>query len=81
MRWVISRAFIFFISAQQVFACGPDGHHTVATIAYKLLDGTAAKSQVDSTLGDISFVDAAVWADCAKGVDSCLKLIGYGDYR
>lgn len=61
--------FIFFILNQPAFAWGPDGHHLVAAIAYKLLDDSNAKKQVDDILGEISFTDAAVWADCAKGVN------------
>jgi len=49
-------------------AWGPDGHHTVAAIADKLLAGTNAAAQVRTILGTVSLVDAAVWADCAKGV-------------
>ena len=49
-------------------AWGPDGHHTVAAIADKLLAGTNAAAQVRTILGSVSLVDAAVWADCAKGV-------------
>jgi hypothetical protein len=49
-------------------AWGPDGHHTVAAIADKLLAGTNAAAQVGTILGSVSLVDAAVWADCAKGV-------------
>jgi S1/P1 Nuclease len=49
-------------------AWGPDGHHTVAAIADKLLTGSTAASQVRMILGPVSLVDAAVWADCVKGV-------------
>lgn len=47
----------------------PDGHRTVATIADKLLQGTPAAKKVREILGGVSLADAAVWADCAKGVD------------
>jgi hypothetical protein len=62
-------------------AWGPDGHHTVATIADKLIAGTNAAAQVAAILGSTSLVDAAVWADCAKGVDpSSLTYKGAGTY-
>jgi hypothetical protein len=50
-------------------AWGPDGHHTVAAIASKLIAGTNAETQVKTLLGNLSLIDAAVWADCAKGVN------------
>ena len=49
-------------------AWGPDGHQTVATIAAGLLKGTPAEARVKALLGDISLAQAAVWADCAKGI-------------
>lgn len=50
-------------------AWGPDGHHTVGAIADKLLAGSPAAAQVNALLGGLGLRDAAVWADCAKGVD------------
>ena len=47
-----------------------EGHRTVATIADKLLQGTPAGDEVRKILGGVSLADAAVWADCAKGVDA-----------
>jgi hypothetical protein len=43
-----------------VLAWGPDGHHTVAAIADKLLVGTNATNQVHAILGNVSLTDAAV---------------------
>ena len=57
------------LTSIQSFAWGPDGHHTVGAIASGLIKGTQAESEVNALLGDISLIDAAVWADCAKGVD------------
>ena len=51
-------------------AWGPDGHHTVAAIADQLLKGTSAATQVRAILGGVGLEDAAVWADCAKGVNT-----------
>ena len=51
-------------------AWGPDGHKTVAAIADKLIAGSNAATQVQSILGTTSLEDAAVWADCAKGVQA-----------
>jgi hypothetical protein len=50
-------------------AWGPDGHHTVGAIADKLLAGSTAAKEVSALLGGLALQDAAVWADCAKGVD------------
>jgi hypothetical protein len=49
-------------------AYGPDGHHTVGAIADRLLVGTNAAARVASLLGPLNLENAAVWADCAKGV-------------
>ncbi len=51
-------------------AWGPDGHKTVATIADELIAGSNAAAQVKAILGATSLEDAAVWADCAKGVEA-----------
>src|SRR5471032_3207658 len=48
---------------------GPDGHHTVGAIADRLIAGSHAAQQVQALLGGLSLQDAAVWADCARGVD------------
>lgn len=50
-------------------AYGPDGHHTVGALARELIKGTHAETEVRALLVDIDLSDAAVWADCAKGVD------------
>jgi hypothetical protein len=53
----------------------------VATIASKLIEGTKAADEVKNILGTTSLVDAAVWADCAKGVKVPeLKYEGAGQY-
>ena len=68
-------------STPPVHAWGPDGHHTVGAIAEKLISGTNAAQQVHALLGELSLVDAAVWADCAKGVStSTFKYGGAGLY-
>jgi hypothetical protein len=55
--------------SNQAFAWGPDGHHTVGAIADKLIAGSNAAKEVNTILGGLSLQDAAVWADCAKGID------------
>ncbi len=50
-------------------AWGPDGHHTVGAIADRLIAGTPAQAQVQRLLHGLTLEQAAVWADCAKGVD------------
>ena len=57
-------------AAGRARAWGPDGHKTVAAIADKLIAGTKAADQVHALLGTTSLEDAAVWADCAKGVQA-----------
>lgn len=49
-------------------AWGADGHQTVATIAAGLIKGTPAEARVNALLGDMTLAQAAVWADCAKGI-------------
>jgi hypothetical protein len=53
------------LSAQ---AWGADGHQTVATIAAGLIKGTPAEARVAALLGDMTLPQAALWADCAKGI-------------
>jgi len=48
---------------------GPDGHRTVGALADRLVAGTHAQAQVRRLLGSLTLAQAAVWADCAKGVD------------
>jgi hypothetical protein len=55
--------------ASPASAWGPDGHHTIGALADKLIAGTNAATQVAAILNGISLQDAAVWADCAKGID------------
>lgn len=59
--------------ASSALAYGPDGHHTVGALARELIKGTRAETEVTALLGDIDLSDAAVWADCAKGVDQNFK--------
>ena len=54
---------------QMSHAWGPDGHHTVGALADQLITGTHAEAQVKTILGSLSLANAAVWADCAKGVN------------
>jgi hypothetical protein len=64
--WIVALALAGFPAAH---AWGPDGHHTVAALAEQLIAGSHAAQQVQALLGSLSLQDAAVWADCAKGVD------------
>jgi S1/P1 Nuclease len=66
-RLALAAAVVLGTASAQAF--GPDGHHTVGAIADKLLLGTQAATQVKIILGGLSLQDAAVWADCAKGVN------------
>lgn len=49
-------------------AWGAEGHQTVATIAAGLIQGSPAEARVARLLGDMSLQQAAIWADCAKGI-------------
>jgi hypothetical protein len=62
-------ALTLIFQAGSAFAWGPDGHRTVAVIAGKLLTGKNAEKEALAVLGSITLEQAAVWADCAKGVD------------
>jgi hypothetical protein len=74
-------AALLLCSVSPVHAWGPDGHHTVATIASKLIAGSNAEQQVHALLGGLSLADAAVWADCSKGVSpTTFKYGGAGHY-
>jgi hypothetical protein len=69
------------LGSANAFAWAADGHHTVATIADKLVEGTKAATQVRAILGNTSLVDAAVWADCVKGVNpTTFKYEGAGTF-
>ena len=59
---------LWLASSGRAQAWGPDGHQVVAHIAAKLLEGSRAAAQVKAILGPVGLEDAAVWADCAKGV-------------
>jgi hypothetical protein len=50
-------------------AWGADGHQAVGTIAADLIKGTPAEARVQALLGGITLAQAAVWADCAKGIE------------
>ncbi|MEO5690231.1 MAG: S1/P1 nuclease [Burkholderiaceae bacterium] len=66
------RAFVALLVALFTTAAlpwGPDGHHTVGALADRLIVGTNAEAQVKALLGGLTLEQAAVWADCAKGVD------------
>jgi hypothetical protein len=54
--------------SSQALAWGPDGHQMIGAIADKLLQGSLAEKEVKAILGGLSLQQAAVWADCAKGV-------------
>jgi hypothetical protein len=47
---------------------GLDGHYSIGAIADRLLVGSKAATEVAALLGGLTLEDAAVWADCAKGV-------------
>lgn len=71
MKSKIALSFLagtLFASAP-AYPWGPDGHRTVGAIADTLIAGTPAETQVKAILGGLSLQDAAVWADCAKGID------------
>jgi hypothetical protein len=72
MRIRTPRAFVALgltLFATIAAAWRPDGHHTVGAIADRLISATHAEAQVRTLLGNLSLEQAAVWADCAKGVD------------
>jgi len=57
-------------ASAQALAWGHEGHETVGAIADELLVDTNAAKAVRKILGNGSTLEhAAVWADCAKGVD------------
>lgn len=57
------------LTSYPAFAWGPDGHHEVGAIADQLIAGTNTERQVKAILGGgLTLEEAAVWADCAKGV-------------
>ena len=62
-------ASLAILSGAPALGWGPDGHQTVGAIADQLIEGTPAAQRVQAILGGLTLQDAAVWADCAKGVD------------
>ena len=63
-------------------AYGPDGHKAIGAIADRLLVGTRAATQVTALLAGLPLEDAAVWADCAKGVnETTLKYVKNPRFR
>ncbi|WP_341678815.1 S1/P1 nuclease [Niveibacterium sp. SC-1] len=50
-------------------AWGPVGHESVGAIADRLLAGSRASHEIAALLDGWPLAQAAVWADCAKGVD------------
>jgi hypothetical protein len=66
VRWILAAIAAL---ATPAWAWGPDGHRTVGAIADRLLVGTHAEARVRALLGGLTLRGAAVWADCAKGVD------------
>src|SRR5450755_3022934 len=69
---LLARTLLVAVSAISLPAAayGPDGHHTIGAIADRLIVGTNAATQVNAILGGLSLENAAVWADCAKGVNA-----------
>ena len=63
-------ALLAALSASAASAWGPEGHRTVGALADRLLAGTHAQARVEALLGGLTLEQAAVWADCAKGVDA-----------
>ncbi|MDQ1408453.1 MAG: hypothetical protein QOJ41_188 [Acidobacteriaceae bacterium] len=67
---VLSWAVVNLAGSTQALAWGHEGHATVGAIADELLVGTNAAKAVRKILGKGATLEhAAVWADCAKGVD------------
>lgn len=79
----ILRAFLLTVSAflcAQAHAFGANGHMAVGTIADELIAGTNAAKEARKILGS-NLRTAAVWADCAKGVNTTtFKYGGDGKY-
>jgi len=65
----VAVALIAMLATTAAAAWGPDGHRTVGAIADRLVAGTPAQARVGQLLGGLSLEQAALWADCAKGVD------------
>ena len=72
MPFQVRHAALALICALSPLAASPwgaDGHHTVGAIADRLIAGTHAQAKVRELLGGLTLEQAAVWADCAKGVE------------
>ena len=67
LRAVLALSIALFATAAAPW--GAEGHHTVGAIADRLIAGTHAQARIDELLGGLTLEQAAVWADCAKGVD------------
>jgi hypothetical protein len=68
------------LASLQTLAWGPAGHMTVGSIADGLIAGTNTAKQVRKILGT-NLRTAAVWADCAKGVNpKTFKYEGEGKF-
>ena len=66
------RASVALIAALFATAASPwgaDGHGTIGALADRLIAGTHAQAQVRMLLRGLTLEQAAVWADCVKGVD------------
>ena len=70
MNMLIARTALSALAlvAGAAAAFGPTGHHTIGAIADRLIAGTRAAAEVQALLGGLTLEQAAVWADCAKGV-------------
>ena len=62
-------ALLFAALPPAARAWGAEGHRAAGAIADRLLAGSHAEQRVHALLGDLSLEQAAVWADCAKGID------------
>jgi hypothetical protein len=67
--WAFAACSVLAIVDGRAWAWGPEGHQTVAVIADKLIEGTPAGDQARTILGNVTLEEAAIWADCVKGVD------------
>ena len=62
-------ALLIAVTCTAALPWGADGHHTVGALADRLIAGSHAEAQVRTLLGGLTLEQAAVWADCVKGVD------------
>src|SRR6478609_1338659 len=76
----IAAAALLLLAGPQALAWGSAGHLAVGTIADRLIAGTPAALETRKILGS-TLRTAAVWADCAKGVNTApFKYEGAGHY-